>query len=399
MLRRLLPPVMLALSLGCQTYDFEPVQPLAVGQTTQHSRVIAKALKPNVMILVDMSGSMAEPATAGGSTTRIADVRSAMHSFLTTSADVARFGLATFPAMSTGGQCAGTSSLRVDLPAATSTDDAAATAANEANSQLIDSKIQAFKETGTASSDPDVVGGGTPTGASLAFVGGLSQLNRNDDRADFVLVLTDGVPNCNATNENTCDDAAACRCTVTGGCARGAGGAAGTCFIGCLDRAGVVGQVQALRGKDIKTIVVGFGADTASGDGPEVLNAMAEAGGFPRPCPNHTNAECGANDTCNGGVCGKQFYQAASATELAAALRSISGNLGTKDPCVYPLASAPSDPRLLAVIIDGVHTPAGPDTWSYDAQQLTFLGALCTRVKNSSAQHPVDVEVREVDAL
>jgi hypothetical protein len=368
---------MLALSLGCQTYDFEPVQPLAVGQTTQKSHLVAKALKPNVMILVDKSGSMSQQITA--TTTRISELQSAMNAFLGSSGNIARFGLATFP---TDNSCGATSSLQVDLPAPSATDDSAADAANSANANQINSKIQAI-----------VPSGGTPTNASLAYLGGLAQLNQDDDRPDFVLVLTDGVPNCNPTNANTCHDQTACRCTTASTCS------GPTCVIGCLDRAGVVGQVQALRGKDIKTIVVGFGTDTSSGDGPDVLNAMAEAGGFARTCPNNTDAECGSNNTCMQGVCQKQFYQATNAAELSAALASIGGNLIPGDACAYPLASAPSDPSLLAVIVNGVHYASGPDTWSYSAQRIEFLGALCDKLKAAMKNNPFNVEVREVDSL
>ncbi|HEY0093821.1 MAG TPA: VWA domain-containing protein, partial [Archangium sp.] len=49
------------LATGCQTYDFEPVEPLAVAQTTETRRIEARGLKPNMMMLVDTSGSMTAP--------------------------------------------------------------------------------------------------------------------------------------------------------------------------------------------------------------------------------------------------------------------------------------------------------------------------------------------------
>src|SRR5213076_2081393 len=58
------------------------------------------------------------------------------------------------------------------------------------------------------------VGGGTPTGLSLSFVGGLPELN-DPKREDFVLLLTDGLPNCNPSNPNTCTTPAACNCTLS----------------------------------------------------------------------------------------------------------------------------------------------------------------------------------------
>ena len=50
------------LATGCQTYDFEPVEPLAVSQTTETRSIEARARKPNLMLLVDTSGSMTDPA-------------------------------------------------------------------------------------------------------------------------------------------------------------------------------------------------------------------------------------------------------------------------------------------------------------------------------------------------
>ncbi|HSP77727.1 MAG TPA: VWA domain-containing protein, partial [Myxococcaceae bacterium] len=46
---------------GCQTYDFEPVEPLALAQTTETRRIEARERKPNLMLLVDTSGSMTDP--------------------------------------------------------------------------------------------------------------------------------------------------------------------------------------------------------------------------------------------------------------------------------------------------------------------------------------------------
>ena len=55
---RALLAVMLA---GCQTYDFEPVEPFLVGQTVDKTLVAHKLPKPNLMLLVDNSGSMLLP--------------------------------------------------------------------------------------------------------------------------------------------------------------------------------------------------------------------------------------------------------------------------------------------------------------------------------------------------
>lgn len=399
---------------SCQTYDFERVVPLAVSQTTDKKIIKSKALKPNIMMLVDNSGSMnfaADPthpncascannnmACPSNCPTRITEMKSAMNTFLTQSGTVGRLGLTIYPIGSGLQQCAPASSIDQQFPAPSQTDDGQ-DATLIAQASTINGRIQGLTP-----------GGGTPTGQSLLFVGDYAGLNDGDDqRDDFVLLLTDGLPNCNPQNAKNvcgcqpsgCDAAqvAACACTGT---AATACLNAGNCSLSCLDQDASVAAVRALRAKSIKTIVVGFGADLASGDGPVVLNALAQEGGFPRECPNGTDAECGTGNTCivADKVCTQAFYQAANGAELAAALNRISNLLGV-DACTYTLSEQPSDARFLAVVVDGTTVTAGSDTYTYDypTSRVTFVGAMCDRIKASTVQRPVNVEFRIVNKL
>ncbi len=386
---------------GCMTYDFEPVQPLAISQSTQTKRVVAKQLKPNVMILLDKSGSMdtALPAgTCGGGgsgCTRLSEMKAAMNTFLSgTSATSARFGLATYPLATQGssqGECSatGVGDIRQPLPVSNTDTDA---------------ELQALAGSVKNSIMNVVAAGGTPTGGSLRNLGGYAAL-LGEEREDFILLLTDGLPNCNANNANTFDantDATACRCTLfpTSGCAQ-----ASYTKLGCLDKDNSVQAIFELAAKKIRTIVVGFSADVASGAGEEVLNAMAEAGGFPRTCPNGTNAECGSNNSCNAATrrCQKAFYQTGNSTELAAALKKIADEVTVSDPCVYKLDTVPSDPKLLSVLVDGNPIASGANTWEYSATTGTptvkFNGGLCTTLSSATPQQPVNLEFRIIEGL
>ena len=416
-------PLMTALILAgsCQTYDFERVVPLAVAQTTDKTIVASKRLKPNVMLLVDNSGSMLLPTDLnapgcpappmpgvpgcgtpgnlcpGTCPTRISELKSAMATFIQTSGTIARLGATVYPAAS---QCGASSNIDVQLPMPTATDDgtdaALASAANAVNA-----RIQVLMPSG-----------GTPTGSSLDFLGTYGGINDNSDfRDDFVLLLTDGLPNCNPANPNNiCPNTVpggncvgmctqmqidACNCTgIT--CAPTT-----LCSNSCLDQQGAVDAVKRLRLKGIRTIVVGFGADLAAGAGPVVLNAMAREGGFARECPNSTDGECGGQPgSCNTATkqCSTSFFQAANGTELAAALRKISESF-QGDPCEFTLSARPSDPRYLSVVVNGSTLAEGAMTYRYDpnSNKVTFLGSQCTALNASTTQNPVNVEFRIVE--
>lgn len=395
---------------GCMTYDFEPVVPLAVAQTTQTKKVVAKFLKPNVMLLVDKSGSMEAPINPGNANctpgcgagspcpancpTRISDLRNAMGTFLTQSATDARMGLTFFPADTA---CTAPSSIEVALPPPTA-DDNGTDSVLTMNASTINGRIQNI-----------VPVGGTPTAASLAFAGSTPGLRDNgDSRDDYILLLTDGLPNCNEANPNqmcTCDPGICntcggvcqaqidrCKCTLSS-CQMG------NCARGCLDQDAVVSATRTNKLNGIKTIVVGFGADTATGDAANVLNAIASEGDFPRKCKNGMDSECGSNNRCLPSLlCEKKYYQATNANELSTALREIINNI-VGDACEFQLSSTPSQPELMAVIVNGKNVATGPDTWSYSAGVVTFQGQMCADFRASTTANPYDVEIRIVETF
>jgi hypothetical protein len=61
MSRRALLAAWLLSATACQVYDFQPVSPTTVGQTTDDVGIAAHGIPPNVMIVVDKSGSMDGP--------------------------------------------------------------------------------------------------------------------------------------------------------------------------------------------------------------------------------------------------------------------------------------------------------------------------------------------------
>jgi hypothetical protein len=368
---------------GCLNYEFQPVGPTVVVQNRQSYVVVSTRPKANVMLLVDKSGSMAEAIGTGG--TRMQQLQGAMDDLLTTQGASARLGLASFPVDPT---CGASTALDEPLPPPSVGDDAAQ---DQAKADAIRARIHQF-----------VPSGGTPTAASLAFVGATPGLNDpNDGRDDFIVLLTDGLPNCNADNPNgQCTQAnPACACTLAS--ATSCLSPSTYCASGCLDRDGTVATIADLRSRRIRTVVVGFGADTAAGAAPATLSAMATAGGYARPCPLATDAECGTGNTCNATtlLCNTPFYQAQNRAELSAALAEIWKTIGNPISCHYLLETQPQQAQLLAVLVDGQDVPKGPDSWEFKAGAVDLVGALCARAMASTPARPLNLEIRVVETL
>jgi hypothetical protein len=435
-----------ALTVGCQTYDFQPVEPLALIQEGQYRDLTVDRIRPNIMLVVDKSGSMNRPAdpslpgcqvpAPGGGTatcpqgatlcnpaqcpTRWSELQRAMNTFFGDSANqqLARFGVATYPNNSLCGTAGAPSTLRANIP---QTDEAQAVVDAALSVNQIIQGISMVPSGSTNEGRDDSTGGGTPTGDSLAQIGALAEL-ADAARDDVILLLTDGLPNCNPNNPNDQDvNAAQCKCTLGGG---------GGCIeqpppndlskLGCLDRDETVRKIEELVAqKGIRTAVIGLGSETGSGDGPVVLNAMADAGGLERSCPKGTDAECGAGNSCDLATrtCVTRYYQAGNATELSAAIAQIGAQVTATDECHYKLKEAPESQDFVSVLVGPsggtlIRQAPGNDTWRLelsanlvppcvgDVPCVVLQGALCAEVKASTeTSDPYRVEVRALYPL
>src|SRR5207245_1245442 len=116
---------------------------------------------------------------------------------------------------------------------------------------------------------------------------------------------------------------------------------------------------------------------------PDVLDKMAVAGGYPQSC-----AGC------------RKFYAAKNAAELSAVLQKLIIVIDEK-PCELTLSPQPSNASFLSVSVDGVSVPRGPDTWEYADPKITFADAssYCAKMKASTQDSPVNVEVRIIETL
>lgn len=230
--------------------------------------------------------------------------------------------------------------------------------------------------------------GGTPTTVALARAREImldeTGAVRSPERQNYVVLVTDGLMNCNM------DHPMPCVCAQEDGCflldspgQRAALGDVGEFGVQgqpfpayCLDIDNSLAEVETLRNAGVRTFVIGLG-EGFSGTGAEVavqsLNELAVAGGVP-----------------NEGE--RKFYSAANEAELEAALADIIDRIQV--PCQYELDGPVCDGRLLHVTmqVDGEEIPTscdagedpGENTWSFvDERTITFSPDLCRRFEQA----------------
>ncbi|MGC4122283.1 MAG: TIGR02996 domain-containing protein [Myxococcales bacterium] len=276
--------------------------------------------------------------------------------FLVAGKDIAAYGLAVFPGGFPRGESCETGMTLVGL---------------EPGADHVDHIIDQL----------DVVspGGGTPTAAMLELVSKLTRLSVEEPgRKRFVMLLTDGEPNCSQTPTNVtrcqecnstkdCEGAGRCNPTF-----HGTTSSAPPCLsdTACLDDTGLIEQITALRAKGVDTFIIWFGSASAQPFAAKVLNDAAVAGGRPRP---------GATT---------KYWDAASRDELRALLKDISKSLQT---CTFTLDPAPTDQDILEVtFVDKANDDAettlnkGTDyTLSADGT-VEILGDRCKQIQEAA---------------
>jgi len=218
-------------------------------------------------------------------------------------------------------------------------------------------------------------GGGTPTAAALdAALGYFTTGAGKELKGDrFVLLATDGGPNCGA-NETIC---AADHCTpnLDGLCPA----AQGNCCAGegsyCLADAAVVQKIRALADASVPTFVIGIPGTERYAN---YLNAFATAGGVPNPNapPDYYSVSAG------GGVEALTQTLVDITTHL---VRSCDVDLGTTVPPLKDLVNVAVDCDIVP-FEDG----AGWDISRDAPTTLVLAGDACDRVRREGARR-IDV--------
>lgn len=262
----------------------------------------------NVLLVLDKSASMNDhtKSATGVSGTRYKDVVAALNQVLPKTDDTVNWGLELFP-HEPGGCTPG----EVDVTF------------KPKNASAV-----------TAAIDPNVVkpDGLTPVTASLAnAVKALVTLD--DGNPKYIVLATDGEPNCNTGWGSAADNAA--------------------------------DAVRAAKDAGIPVFVIGLSSEGS----PETLNKLAMAGGKPLDDPK------------------TKYYKAETTDEMVAVMNVIHKEVAT---CQFKLPSAPPVPEnVLVVYDDGRRVGPGNKTWGYaDASNtaIVLYGDDCQKVMEGSSR-------------
>lgn len=213
--------------------------------------------------------------------------------------------------------------------------------------------------------------GGTPTAATLSALA--TKLKALQGKT-FVILATDGGPNCNAAS--TC---ASSECipnieSTAQGCVPNG---VNCCTVNkygpenCLDSGPTIAAATALAQAGIPVYVIGV---PGSAPYASLLDALATAGGTARPTsPKYYRVD--TSDT------------SAFTTALAQVAAKITAT------CTFPLRSTPQDPSLVNVYADGNILPKDPaNGWTISGSTVTLVGATCAKVSSGEV-----LEVRVIE--
>jgi hypothetical protein len=202
-------------------------------------------------------------------------------------------------------------------------------------------------------------GGGTPTAATL--LGTIPTLTALPGRT-FVILATDGGPNCDASA--TCDSSL-CIDNIESVAGCPPGGTPNCCDpsiygpLDCLDEQPTIDAVTAIATAGVSTYVIGV---PGSGPYAGLLDQLATAGNTARSSE-------------------PLYYPVDSYDEASfeSALSQIAAKITAT--CTLSLAAPPPDPTHVNVYFDNTAVPADPvNGWVLNGATVTLLGNACNEV-------------------
>ncbi len=308
---------------------------------------------PTLYFVLDRSGSMND-AFGASDVSKYETARGALRDVLLAIGHRVRYGAAVFPAIASSDGC---TPGRQVFP--TTLGDSPTFAESGRTGPVL---ADFLRRLGYAEGN-----GGTPTAQTLAELAPtLVELGPRT----YVVLATDGAPNCNEEAECGVDS---CSLNIEGIplAGRACSGGRNCCDPEvegdgaqryCVDSEPLVDAVADLAGLGVPTYVIGMPGAEAYG---EVLERLAEAGGTARDGS-------------------PSFYDAADTGALTDALYDI--GTGVAISCSIELESSPSDPGLVNLYFDGrVVLSDREEGWTWTGERsLEVRGAPCDELKSGA---------------
>jgi hypothetical protein len=314
---------------------------------------------PNLSFIIDHSGSMGD-TLAGSGLSKYENARIALSHVLRAVGHRVNYGAAIFPGLAGVTGCeAGDELIKVGPG-----DPPSYARAGENGPRLRD----LLSRLSIASVD-----GGTPAAPTLEKMRPMLRQLTGDT---FVVLITDGAPNC---NERLACDPSQCSLNIEGLTSGGmdCSGSTNCCApssqnphanLSCVDSQASIDAVQALRDDGVRTFVVGM---PGSEPYEQLLDTLAEIGG---------TARSGAS----------KYYPVADTTALEQSLTAIAASVAIS--CDLPLDYEPPDRDFVNVYFDGKLVEYDPDAgweWSDDGH-VSIRGAACEQL---SAGDVLEVQI------
>jgi len=227
--------------------------------------------------------------------------------------------------------------------------------------------------------------GGSPTNSALQTVSTMVNLVQTN-RQTFVFLVTDGAPNCNASNpENACNGGATCECTL----GPAALCSAAFCSKGCLDRTVNV-VASSLFVKGVRTMVFAVGNEFQMGTGLQAITNIGLNGKLPRTC---ATGNCGLNGRCaDAGICSLGVNTLDTANDRQETVGAATRLVNESFKCRYSLVRNPG--ANLQVTLSGMPVPKvvlGGNRWAMESDNLhlVFGGDFCNQLINTTGLDPL----------
>lgn len=335
-------------------FPTDPEGPPSLGTPGVCGNEVLQALEdpPNLYFVLDRSGSMTDP-TPGFPGTKLEASRKAIEDVLREVGHRVQYGAAVFPYGASAG-CGTGAEVFFTRPG-----DALSTS-TDGYGPILDELMRTLRRFDAA--------GGTPAAATLdALAPTLSAL----PGTTYVLLFTDGAPNCNLSATCSPDQCILDLSQVPLDDGRVCGLDAACCEepvtphpgANCIDPNATV-ATQFLADLGVRTYVIGLPGAAPYAD---TLNLMAEAGGTAR----------------SGGTA---YYAANSTDALLQSLSSITLNLALS--CEIHLQEPPPDPELVNLYFDSTLVESNADDgWTYvGGQNIELHGAACDQLMSGKVR-------------